>query len=496
MSKKSKKSSMTWGQFRFSIIGSLLSKPPASGELYQEIEKLSGKHYRHPTKDEYMTFGFSTLERWYYKALKASDPVKALNRKVRSDATKSKVISQTLLTALAKQYANYPNWSYQLHSDNLEALIGEKPELGGTPSYSTVLRQMKKRGWCKKKSKRVNQTEGEKKAAERLEQLEVRSFESEYVNALWHLDFHKGRRIVDVNGKWHTPVALCVIDDRSRLCCHIQWYLNETAEALYHGLVQAFHKRGLPRSLMSDNGSAMIAEEIQNGFLALGIVHDTTLPYSPYQNGKQESFWNQLEGRLLNMLARVEPLSLEFLNQTSQAWIEMEYNRSCHEEINEPPMERFLRGPNVSRQSPDSETIKIAFTCKESRTQRKTDGTIRLGNMRFEIPSRFRHLPKLNVCYQSWDFSVAYLVEERTGNVLARIYPQDKIKNSNGERKLLESLTDDIVPSNNDDDSDPVPPLLRKLIADYAVTGLPAAYIPKEERKIKESEENCDDNKQ
>jgi transposase InsO family protein len=36
----------------------------------------------------------------------------------------------------------------------------------------------------------------------------------------------------------------------------------------------------------------------------LGITHDTTLSYSPYQNGKQEAFWGQLEGRVIKMLSR------------------------------------------------------------------------------------------------------------------------------------------------------------------------------------------------
>ena len=81
--------------------------------------------------------------------------------------------------------------------------------------------------------------------------------------------------------------------------------------------------------------------------MRLAITHDTTLPYSPYQNGKQEAFWAQLEGRLLKMLSRVQPLTLEFLNQASQAWIEMEYNRCRHEEINETPLERFVKGSNV-----------------------------------------------------------------------------------------------------------------------------------------------------
>lgn len=494
MSKKSKSSSIAWAQFRFSVIGSLLSRPPATGELRKHLEALAGQSWRHPLKDKWVTFGVSTIERWYYRALNSDNPVDALARKIRTDAGKSKSISLSLLSALKSQYGNYPHWSYKLHSDNLRALVKEQPELGDAPSYSTVLRRMKKRGWNKKKSKRPGQTPGQIKAGKRLEQYEVRSYESEYVNALWHLDFHEGqRRIVDTDGNWHTPVALCVLDDRSRLCCHIQWYHAETAECLIHGLIQAFHKRGLPRGLMTDNGSAMIANETKNGLMRLGIAHETTLPYSPYQNGKQESFWGQLEGRLINMLSRVDNLTLEFLNHTSQAWIEMEYNRSRHEEICEQPVERFIKGPNVSRTSPDSETMRFVFSVQEKRTQRKSDGTIRLNNKRFEIPSRFRHLEKLHIRYQSWDLSEVFLIDDRTEKLLARIFPQDKIKNSHGKRRTLDPLPEDIDPEKTDN-PDTLPPLLRKLMSDYAATGLPPAYIPKEESGLSSSNKSKENN--
>jgi len=88
-----------------------------------------------------------------------------------------------------------------------------------------------------------------------------------------------------------TPMLMGVIDDRSRLVCHLQWYLDETAESLIHSLCQAFMKRGLPRALMTDNGAAMLAGETTTGLAELGVLHQTTLPYSPYQNAKQESFW-------------------------------------------------------------------------------------------------------------------------------------------------------------------------------------------------------------
>lgn len=81
---------------------------------------------------------------------------------------------------------------------------------------------------------------------------------------------------------------LGILDDHSRLCCHLQWYLAEGARELCHGLSQAFQKRDLPRSLLFDNGSAMIATETQAGLTRLGIVCENTLPYSPYQAPKAE----------------------------------------------------------------------------------------------------------------------------------------------------------------------------------------------------------------
>jgi len=277
-----------WGQLRFSIIGGLLARPPEPGKLGEEIKILASRCYRHPREDKWVTFGASTIERWYYRALHTDDPVAALSRKIRSDCGETKAMSAQLQAALEHQYRNYPHWSYQLHADNLVALVKEKPELGDAPSYSTVRRRMKERGWRKK---RQAKTAGQRQAAARLEQREVRSYEAEYVHGLWHLDFHTGsRRVVDAKGNYHSPKALCVLDDCSRLCCHIQWYLDETAESLIHGLSQAFQKRGLPRSLMTDNGSAMLARETRNGLAQLGIEHETTLPYSAYQNGKQDSW--------------------------------------------------------------------------------------------------------------------------------------------------------------------------------------------------------------
>jgi len=136
---------------------------------------------------------------------------------------------------------------------------------------------------------------------------------------------------------------------------------------------------------MSDNGSAMLAAETVQGLARLGIVHETTLPFSPYQNGKQEVFWGQIEGRLLPMLETVTDLSLRQLNEATLAWVEMEYNHKTHSELG---MSRCTATPAQRRgpACPTSEQLQLAFTKEIRRTQRRSDGTITLAGIRFEIP--------------------------------------------------------------------------------------------------------------
>ena len=324
-------------------------------------------------------------------------------------------------------------------------------------------------------------TQGQQEAFERVEKREVRSYESEHVHALWHLDFHQGScRVVDTEGVWHKPHAFCVLDDRSRVCCHLQWYLSESSETLYHGLYQSFCKRGLPRALMTDNGKAMLSEEIRNGLEQLGIHHELTLPYSPYQNGKQENFWSLLEGRLLRMLENVESLTLDVLNRASQAWVELEYNKHHHRELNESPVHRMLNGPEVGRPAPDMETMRLAFCRQVERKQRKSDGTISIKNVRFEVPSWFRHLDTVTVRYQSWNLSVAYIVDKRSGVLLSRLRPVDKNRNAQRGRRALEET----LPAGADNSSsEPIPPLLKEILSDFSAMGLPPSYIPLKENK-------------
>lgn len=474
MDEESKRGCERWARLRFAVVGSLLAAPPKKGALQEALEMLAGRSWKHPTTGEPVQFGFSTVERWYYLARnERQDPVAALRRKVRKDAGQFHAISSVMTEILRGHYRDHPSWTYQLHADNLAAEL-RKRGLGEWPSYPTVRRYMKSQGWYRRRRPRNADRPGVAQTLAHFESCEVRSYEAEYVHGLFHSDGHEGSlKVLTPEGQLVIPTLLAVLDDHSRLCCHAQWYLDENSQNAVHTLSQALQKRRLCRELMSDLGSAFMAAEMTQGLVRLGVTHSPTLPYSPNQNAKIENFWAQVEGRPLAMLENCTDLTLELLNRATQAWVEIEYNREKHGETGQPPIERFLSSPSVGRPCPSTEALRMAFRREVRRTQRQSDGTLSLGGVRFEVPSRYRHLLHLCVHYARWDLGCLHLVDERTGAVLAPLFPLDRHKNASGRRRKLErpepALPLPLRPG--------MAPLLRELLDQYERSGLPPAYL-------------------
>jgi transposase InsO family protein len=490
MTKESPRSTAAlWARFRFSVVGWLLSSPPPRGELKAAIRSLAAKTWTHPVSGRDVHFAAVTIERWYYRARREKDdPVGVLRRAVRKDCGKVS-LAPALAERLFRQYQDHKHWSYKLHYDNLAALAKSDPSLGPLRSYSTVRRYMQAHGLVRKPRPAPKGRPGEARAAQRRQTREIRSYEAEYVGSLWHLDFHHGsHKVLTHDGKWQRPIALGILDDHSRLCCHLQWYLSETAEDLVHGFSQAIQKRGLPRALLTDNGPAMVADELTEGLLRLGIVQERTLPYSPYQNGKQEAFWATLEGRLMEMLDDFVELTLDFLNRATQAWVEIEYNRTPHRETSCSPVERFGQAPDVLRTSPSAAALREAFRLEAKRRQRVSDGTISLDGVRFEIPARYRHFRDVVVRYARWNLGRVDLVDERSGATLAPIYPLDRSANADGHRRIVEPEMGDVPADDKQRPANRLPPLLKRILEDYSSTGTPPAYLPKTPRPKKGKE--------
>jgi putative transposase len=480
--KKGIQGTEAWGVFRFSVIGHLLSSPLERGELKLSIDELSKRHWTHPITGELTQFSSKTIEKWYYRALREkTSPVGALKRKGRHDRGKSRSLTEPVVAILKEQYKAYSEWSYQLHADNLRVALEAKNM--PSPSYSTVCRYLHSQGMLKTKPPRNKNREAYRAAIAHHTTKEIRSFEAEYVGALWHLDFHHGsHQVITESGALVTPICLSIMDDYSRFVCHAQWFINERAQELVHGILPAFLKSGLPRALMTDNGSAMMSAEFTTGLQQLSIVHQTTLPYSPHQNGKQERFFGSLEGRLMAMLSAQKPLSLDFLNRITSAWILAEYHKTEHSELKMSPASRYMSGKTVVRKAPPIDDLRCAFRRRANRRQRRCDGTISLEGTRFEIPSLYRAMREVLVAYATWNLSFVHLLDPNSGSLICRILPLGKAENSSGLRRAIPQKTV-ANPTDQDGDSQKkdkqeLPPLLKKILDTFERADLLPPYVP------------------
>jgi putative transposase len=465
-----------WARLRFQIIGQLLATPPESGELAARIAELAAKSWRHPSTDEVVRFSAKAIERWFYIARNAQDPIRALERKVPKHAGMHPSVPEPVAEEIRRLRRDHPRWSYKLIYDNLVVLGRQNPALGKLPGYASVCRYMKHHGLAKRRKLRRHELE------EGFVPRERRSFEVAHVHALWHFDFHVARRsVVLPSGERQRPVLLGILDDHSRLCCHAQWYLDpENTESLVHGLCQAFQKRGLPRAVLSDNGAAMLAAETREGLERLSILQHTTLPQTPEQNGKQESFWTVVEGRLMAMLEGETELTLELLNRATQAWIEQEYHRRIHSETQQTPLDRCLSSLSVVRPCPSSDALRRAFRMEVRRKQRLSDGTVTVEGVRYELPAAYRTLIWVSVRVARWDLSSVDLVDPRSGAHLSTLLPLDREKNADRRRRALPAHDQNVLDADGSSPSVGIAPLLKQQMADYAATGLPPAYLPKD----------------
>ena len=75
-------------------------------------------------------------------------------------------------------------------------------------------------------------------------------------------------------------VVLEILDSCSRLQCDIVCHCEQTSETLIHALSQVMQERGLPRALVTDNGSPMVAPEPKAAVGDSGSSHPPALCHS------------------------------------------------------------------------------------------------------------------------------------------------------------------------------------------------------------------------
>lgn len=136
---------------------------------------------------------------------------------------------------------------------------------------------------------------------------EVHRFEREASNELWQADFKKfGPRQTRVE-------TFNVLDDATRFCLVSQVVPNQTLEALWNALWEAFGSYGLPQAILTDNGSAFRNttwrwSNFDLRLMLLGIQPCHGRPYHPQTQGKVERFHGTMQCELGRVTLQTQAL--------------------------------------------------------------------------------------------------------------------------------------------------------------------------------------------
>lgn len=296
--------------FRASVIGPVMHRELAHGQLVHELRELSEQRFRPPGANSSRTFSVPTLERWLY-AYRA-EGLEGLRPARRSDCGYAQELSNEERVLLLDIRREHPGASVSLI---LDTLVNEGRLEKGKLSEPTLRRLYASEGLPRRAAK---------KSDGRSARLR---WEADHPGALWHGDVCHWMDC-KIAGKT-TPVRIHgMLDDASRHDIALEARKTEKEEDMLVIFVDALRGHGKPDAMYFDNGSTYRGDILQTVCARLGITLLHAKPYDPQARGKMERFWRTLREGCLNFMTGVE--SLEDLNTRLKAFVEKRYRVSPH----------------------------------------------------------------------------------------------------------------------------------------------------------------------
>lgn len=206
-----------------------------------------------------------------------------------------------------------------------------------------------------------------------------RKYEAELPNDIWQSDVMHGP-FVSVNSRRRKAYLIAFIDDHSRLVPYAGFYLSENLTAFLDAFEKALLKRGLPRKLYVDNGSAFRSHQLEHVCASLGIALIHSKPYQPQGRGKIERMFRTVRTQFMPTLE--ENIPLADLNNAFAHWL-AQYHDRRHSGTAQSPLHRYADNIHCLRAAPDN--LKDHFRMVIRRTVAK-DRSVTIDGRLFEAP--------------------------------------------------------------------------------------------------------------
>ena len=238
--------------FRFGIISRLIDRHLSRGEREKIISEIMEATWQIPGSSR-TSIGRSTVEKWLTRYRASGASIESLKPQARSDKGGCRSIDAETEAALLELKRECRDYS-------LAALLSVARTRGIIDRRFGASKQSLYRLFA-----RHGLTETVSHPADR------RRFEAELPNDLWQSDCMHGPKVL-LEGAMRKTYLFAIIDDHSRLIPHAQFYLHERIECYQDCLLQALEKRGLPRRLYVDNGSAFRTHRLRYACARLAVA--------------------------------------------------------------------------------------------------------------------------------------------------------------------------------------------------------------------------------
>ncbi|MEE8402501.1 MAG: DDE-type integrase/transposase/recombinase [Candidatus Hydrothermarchaeaceae archaeon] len=274
----------------------------------------------------------ATILRWVHRYRESGNKLESLYPKDRSDQGKSRALDEETSCALIRFRREMPGLTVPdlLREMKQRGLIEPESDL----NISTVYRFFHQHHLMHP---------GESSPKDR------RKFEAELPNDIWQSDVMHGPSFF-VSGRKRKTYLIAFIDDHSRLIPHAEFYVSENLAAFMNAFEKALLKRGMPRKLYVDNGSAFRAKQLEHTAASLGIALIHARPYKPQGKGKIERFFRTIR---TGFLPGFTGTSLPEINEALGLWLSDIYHLRRHSGTGQNPFTRFTSRMECIRTAPE-----------------------------------------------------------------------------------------------------------------------------------------------
>ena len=356
--------------FRSEVIGGLVHREMARGDLARSLRYLSQVRFRPPGANRARTYSRVTLRRWYDAYRKGG--LEALKPKSRRDRGHARALTPDQRELLCEIRKQHPSASAELI---LRTLVADGRIEANAVSAATV-----RRLFCDRGLERVALRDASDARVRRR-------WQAERPGALWHGDVCHGPSIGSPTQK--QPLRIhALMDDASRYVVALGAYHTEREEDMLDLWLGALRRHGSSNALYLDNGSTYRGNALRLACERLGTTLIHAKPYDAPARGKMERFWRTLRQGCLDFISPLT--SLHDINVRLYAFVDQHYHQSPHGGLmGKTPLEVWSRAQRErTPDTLDEDTLRRALTVRVRRRVRK-DSTLSIDGTVWELDAGF-----------------------------------------------------------------------------------------------------------